>query len=365
MCCLKFLTPQEGVCLTNKGGILREDGKALLVTVQIQAAAGLTVTVNGIAAAPTANAYCATVPLTAYKNTLTATDGQGNSTTITVFWLPRATNCYRLSLDDNIRFLEDIAKNAHRYGSIFENPYLSFLREVHERYGTKVHANLFYEAGGTDGFTLSQMPDTFRHEFEANSDWLRFSFHAKAEFPDRPYLHTDYQHLFDDLHAVKEQILRFASERAYAASSTTLHWGETSEAGIQALHDAGVRTLAAFLLWHEAQGQGVVSYDLTKAQIGRALPYGIFKNKATDITYSKVDVILNRGKAEDIRATLDAAWEAYPQKGFWEFLMHEQYFYPDYKNYLPDFRARVLSALDWAEEQGLQPAFLSDTHLPW
>jgi hypothetical protein len=43
-----------------------------------------------------------------------------------------------------------------------------------------------------------------------------------------------------------------------------------------------------------------------------------------------------------------------------DLLMHEQYFYPFYKNYQPDFRKKVTTAVKWAFENGYKPAFLSD-----
>ena len=49
---------------------------------------------------------------------------------------------YRLSVDDNIRFLENISKHPE-YTSIFDDPYLKMHRELHEKYGTKTHFNLF------------------------------------------------------------------------------------------------------------------------------------------------------------------------------------------------------------------------------
>ena len=74
-------------------------------------------------------------------------------------------------------------------------------------------------------------------------------------------------------------------------------------------------------------------------------------------------MILNTGTKESLLAKLEEDYAKYPMKGFWEFLMHEQYFYPDYAKYLPDFRERIFAALAWAEEKGLTPAFLSETHL--
>ena len=362
---LQFLSPLHGDCLTNKAGILSEDGQTLLITIRITPHKGRTITVNGVTARWAAGTYFATVPLCHYKNELIATDNEGERTAITVYWLPRATNAYRLSLDDNIRFLEDIANNRHTYRSIFENPYLAILREAHLRFGTKVHANLFFKAAGEDPFTLSDMPDTFKEEFSENATWLRFSFHAKAEFPDKPYVDTDYQKINAERALVEREIERFAGKAALAPCATTVHWGECTREGMRALHDAGIRVLAGYLLWSEKHDSGIVSYYLDKKTVLQTARFGIYKDSVTDMTFSKIDAVLNTKTKEELIAKLNADFEAYPQKGFWEFLMHEQYFYPDYKNYLPDFKERIFAALEWAEQHQLTPAFLSETHLAW
>ena len=45
---------------------------------------------------------------------------------------------------------------------------------------------------GNDKFNLSQMTDAYKAEFEAASDWLKFAFHARQEFPDYPYINANY-----------------------------------------------------------------------------------------------------------------------------------------------------------------------------
>lgn len=357
-----FLKPLDGDCLTDKAGILGRDG-TLAVTVRVAAPAGREITVCGTPARYAAGAYFATVPLRNGQNCLHAEDHLGNCAEITVYRFKKATGCYRLSLDDNIWFLQDIAAHKDTYTSIFDNPYLALLHEAHERYGTKIHANLFFETPKNGGFTLCEMPDKFKGEFTANADWLHFSFHAKAELPDKPYIDTDYDRIAEDFAAVKTEILRFAGTAPYAEAETTVHWGECTCEGLKALHDNGVRVLAGYLLWNEKRDYGIVSYHLDRKQTTHASEVGIWRDAKTNMIFSKIDVVLNSGTLGSITEQLDAAWKAHPQKGFWEFLIHEQYFYPDYRNYLPDFKERIFAALDWAKAHNLTPAFLSETHL--
>ena len=46
--------------------------------------------------------------------------------------------------------------------------------------------------------------------------------------------------------------------------------------------------------------------------------------------------------------------------GFMDLMIHEQYFYPFYRNYQPDYRQKVLTAVKWASDNGYEPAFLSE-----
>ena len=41
-------------------------------------------------------------------------------------------------------------------------------------------------------------------------------------------------------------------------------------------------------------------------------------------------------------------------------VIHEQYFYPDYVRYEPDYAQRVLNVARWAHEHGYEPISLTD-----
>jgi hypothetical protein len=356
---LHFLSPVMGDCLTDKAGVRTNEG--LAVTVRVAAVAGGTVTVNGVLATPREAYYEAVVVLTAYRNELIARTADGGEVSATVFWLPRATDAYRLSLDDNIWCLQDIARHQDTYKSIFDNPYFGMYRDFHTRFGTKVNANIYLECPEHGGFHLSDMPDKFKREWEQNADWLHLSFHAKANLPDAPYVDTDYHRILADYNAVMGEIRRFAGE-AVTSAETTVHWGECTAEGVRALRDQGIRTLAGYLCL-DRRGKPMVSYYLTPDEIHHTDRYGIWHDRRTDMIFSKIDVVLNSHTPARIVEILEEQYAAHPEKGFWEFLIHEQYFYPDYVNYLPDYRERIEAALRWAEEKGLRPAFLSETHL--
>ncbi len=102
-------------------------------------------------------------------------------------------------IDDVIWVLRDIARQNPK--SIFDNAYMKMLKRAHDDNGLTVQLNLFYRTDffyGNDEFTLSEMPDTYKDEFQANKDWLRLAFHAKQEYPDYHYVNATYQDVKDN-----------------------------------------------------------------------------------------------------------------------------------------------------------------------
>ena len=251
---IKFLSPIDGDMLNKYDGKV-SDG-SLIAEVKVTGSSGMTIKINGTAANYTNGIFTATISLKDYKNVIEAEDTvSGEKHSIVVYWLKNVVDKYRLSLDDNIWFLKDINANAGKYKSLFENPYLGLLKEVHDTFGTKIHLNLFYQ---TEGFNLSQMTDKYKSEWKDNAGWLRLSFHALQEFPDRPYLTAGYDQVKHDCIMVKDQIRRFAGEELMGPV-TTLHWGAANEEGCRALKDQGYHALAGYF---NAEGPDTVSYYL-------------------------------------------------------------------------------------------------------
>lgn len=78
------------------------------------------------------------------------------------------------SVDDTIAIFEHLTKGE--YSSCFEEPALSFLKQLHQQYGLKVSLYCFFESDS--GFCLSEAISKFKDEFQENNHWLRFGFHA-------------------------------------------------------------------------------------------------------------------------------------------------------------------------------------------
>lgn len=351
---IEFISPIEGDMLHGWDGQVVEG--VLQTTVKVKAPLQHFIVINGVEAQEREGVFEALVTFSEYQNTVEVKNmTTGESAQIKVFWLPNFAGNYRLSIDDNIWFLRDIHQNDANYTSIFDNSYLGFLKQVHDEYGTKIHLNLFYE---TDGFNLSQLTDRFKPEWTANADWLRLSFHARGEFPDMPYRTAGYQQVADDCEMVKNEIRRFAGE-AVMGPVTTLHWGEATVEGSRALRDAGyVGQLGYFNVDDDLPP---VSYYLTVEQRRQVKKRFVWHDTQEDITFVRSSIVIDKKELPEIVPHLDN-YANLPsgRPPYVDFLVHEQYYYPFYEVYQPDFRDRIVACVRWATEKGYQPAFLGD-----
>ena len=349
---IKFLSPIDGDMLTEYDGKVSEG--TLLTEVKVSAPSGMKLKINGTVATWNDGKFTAFIKLKNYRNDIEAVDSvSGEKSTIVIYWLRDAVNKYRLSLDDNIWFLKDINSNSGKYKSIFENPYLGFLKEVHDTYGTKIHLNLFYQ---TDGFNLSDMTDKFKSEWKDNAGWLRLSFHALQEFPDRPYHIAGYDQVKNDCIMVKEQIRRFAGEEMMGPV-TTLHWGAAVVEGTRALRDQGYLALAGYF---SAEGADTVSYYLDDKQRMHVNNRFLWRDNREGIIFSRMALVVNTVKLEEILPYLSSLRSDSHRPAYVDLMIHEQYFYPSYFAYQPDYRQKVLTAVKWAADSGYKPAFLSE-----
>jgi len=364
---IKFLTPINGTMLCDKAGTIDKD--ALLVDITLKASAGRPITVNGFKTADNGGYYTVKIPLNAYENKLVARDEEtGDYTEATIFRLKDASMKYRLSLDDNIWFLQDIAQK--NYKSIFENPYLRLMKDMNDKYGAKVHANIYYccsefsskrnpgYSTHSENFSLSQFPDKYKGEFEEASEWLRLSFHAHKNLPNEPYVAAPYNQAFEECAMVNEEIRRFAGEKSLS-DYTTIHWCRGTEEACKAFKDNGYKYL---------QGGTPENYYLTKDQFLDAVrKYGGYYDAKYGLAFTTSSCLLNKATLGpvEIPKRLDEIIKEYPLNGFIDLIIHEQYFYPHFHKYLPDYRERVEAGIKWCHEHGYEPSFRSELLKPW
>ncbi len=366
----QFIFPIQGdVMVGQADGVLTDEG--LQIRSLVKAANAQRITVNGVEAKrEEAGIFSAKVILDGRVNRLEALDPDKNQgQTITVYNFQKAYHKYRFTVDDFIRGFEDIHLHRNEYSSIFENPYLKIFKDAHDKYGSKVHINAFYETG--DGsFDLSQMTDRFRDEFTANAEWLSFSFHARREHPDLPYQDKSYDEVKKDCLLVTNELRRIVGSAALR-NTTTLHWGGSSVYGTRALRALGYRALCAYLILCHGEdyykgvyedGQPIVSYHLSREQVEHAEHRCFWVDTEEDVVFAKLHMVLNAGDltANRVEAFLDDLSARPTESGFIQMVIHEQHFYPDYVAYEPDYRQRIMMMADWMQRHGYTPASLSD-----
>jgi hypothetical protein len=349
---LRILTPPDGAILNRHDGERMPRGLRILV----EGVSPGPVRVNGAPAEMRDGRFRASVVLAAHETRLTA-EGGGHKDSIRVFWDRASLPRYRFSIDDNIWFLRDIAQNAAKYASIFDNPYLAFWREMHRKYGARIHFNIYRE---TEGFNLSQMPAKYRDEWRRNADWIRLTFHARANDPARPYLESTAARIREDYRLVTREIDRFAGKEVLS-NFTTIHWGTTTLAAARALRQEGVFGLAGYF---EARDElPTVCYYLPLAQWTYLAGRDYWKDTAEDLLFVRHDMVVNSFKLEEIVPRLEKLAADPHQSEVLELMIHEQYFSPGYVAYQPDFRQKVERAIEWVTRRGYRAVFFGEGFL--
>lgn len=353
-----FAFPADGVMLTDAAG--QKTAEGLEIDCILNAPPGRHITINGTVCTAATNQYHGKVVLKDYRTLLRAIDTEtGCCTSIEVYYLKNAHKKYRFSLDDNIWCFQNIAKHKNDYKSIFEDPYFNLIKTMHDQYGTKFHINIYYECPEFGGFNLTQMPDKFKPEWKYHSDWLRLSFHANANLPDRPYIRASYNQAKFEHDRVAEQILRFAGEETFAGPVTTIHWGDATVETVRALRSSGVRAFVGTFRYHDPKNVSI-RYYLNAEQCALLNIYGFYYDKQEDVYFFRYGASMQSINVSDIPEAFKLFETQHPFFAFQELCLHEQYFYPHYVRYMPDYYRRFDTAIKWCVENGYEPSFMKD-----
>lgn len=254
------------------------------------------------------------------------------------------------TVDDNIRFLKEITERG--YGSMFDHPYPAMYRRLHREFGLCVQLNLFYQTRSGD-FDLSQMSDRYASEWAENAHWLKLSFHSDLENVD-PYVQADFDEVFTHCAKVNREILRFASP-ASLAKTTTIHYCRLTEQGIRAVEENGVCGLLGLFGTEDAPG---TSYGLDRESADRIRSGETLKRGA--ISYGSIDLVLNRFSTEEILSALSTM----TSRDAVRVMIHEQYFYSDYRRYQPEFEEKLRATFSFLTEKGYESRFFENLISP-
>jgi len=111
-----------------------------------------------------------------------------------------------ISIDDTINIFDDLKKS--HYKSIFENKTLKRLKYMHDKYGAIFTMYVFYEFNGK---TIENTPTQYKEEFESNSDWLKFGFHA---YSDKSFYGKDKPNISDEYNKFIEEMKEIVGEKS-------------------------------------------------------------------------------------------------------------------------------------------------------
>jgi len=299
-------------------------------------------------------------------------------------------------IDDVIWVLRDITR--YRPSSLFENPFLKMLKTAHDNYGVKTQLNLFYRTDafyGNDEFTLAEVTDVYKQEWEEAADWLKFGFHAKQEFPDYPHVNATYEDTRALFKSVEKEVIRFAGKRSFTYGVCP-HWNAVSLEGVKALFDCGVRIMDVSI------GE---AFDYNGDP--GSLPYGhamrILNNRQPETrVYSRggPNVAIDHSvcaynhlspeQFEKTRGTTDSIFDEETCMYFKKFHLpdltlnlipgneietvltpfigneyigicdHEQYFYKDYLAYQPDYAEKINKMGAFLQKNGYEFIFVEE-----
>jgi hypothetical protein len=374
---IRIAEPVHGAVLNHLHG--RRGDRGLEIAVRGTAPLGHAVSVNGVRAARSGHEFRAPVSLEGAETDIVAVaSGAAGSAEhrIRVVWDRASFPRYRFSIDDSIYFLRDVT--SRRYRTLFECPYLTVLKGLHDRYGAKFVLNLFYATPEGD-FTLDRFPAHYREEWREAAGWLRLSFHAYAEFPDRPYQYATAEKLAADYDLVAGEIFRFAGDQSWSPP-TVIHWGMLPPSSLPTLASRGVRALSGFFVPLAGDGYVVdgtgnggaastpsrlydVNYFLDEERSEYLSRHDALKDFASGIVFSRVDIVCNNTPVERVLPTLEPLAADPAPAEIMDLFTHEQYFWPFYHNYRPDHAARCEAAIRFCSERGYRPVFLHEGFL--
>jgi len=382
---------RQGAVLNHNHGVETEG--ILTVRVEGISEAGQPVKVNGIPANMDGRRFWLPLELTKQFNNVTAsvvTPYGGFSQDIVVVWDKRSFRRCNFYIDDHSFLFTDLA--TQRPARAFDHFYLAGLKRIHDTYGLKLTLNCFYR-NDHHGFELKDMPDTWKPEFVDHSGWLRLSFHAYSEFPDRPYLESDPETFRRDYDRVRSEIVRFAGEQTFI-TPTIVHWGNIHPAVAQELirlgcrcytHAFRPRVMGGPSLAERRKGGDVDAVarrtgtdirDLPDASEGLRRHY-LFLEESSYLDHHRsyydpalgVFFVADSGcccnlvPLAEIPGRYARIFETAHLYGTETFsgVSHEQYTFPYYPNYIPDHMQRIeCAARCLIAEGGCTPVFFSE-----
>ena len=381
---------RHGAILNSHHGIENENG--LKIRLEGLGTYGHPVEVNGVRAEMDGRRFTAEIELKKKINEVTVSEltPYGRfSQELTLVWDKKSFKRYGFYIDDHSFLFTDLTKERPKRA--FDHFYLKHLKQLNEKYGMKVTLNSFFR-NDHEPFTLDLMPDIWKSEFRDNSDWLKFSFHAKSEFPDRPYIESSAEEYGRDYDEVRNEIIRFAGEESFT-QPLIMHWGNIHPAVAEEMIRRGSRCNSVAMrpkimggpsLASRMKGGDIPSTNqqgscVATHRTNAAEAFGMYYDHEEENSYvinhctyyepnmkiyitGRSTCCCNLVPLDKIEPQILERLATREKYGcdFSLCASHEQYSFPYYPNYLPDHGARIEAMARIHAERGYTSVFPND-----
>ena len=188
----------------------------------------------------------------------------------------KSNKVVHLSLDD-VEVIGDLIRHQQDYDSLFQHPFMAFLKELHREHGVRITLYTYEYFGDGNSYTsIEDMPLKYKRDFRKVSEWLRIGFHSPRAKFDSLVTVAEFR---DSYSHVNKAIAQFA-DSSMVAFTLRLHYFFAPDSLLNAL--TGVRTLLC------ADDSSRSSYNLTPSEV-KTVAKGE-RIKKNEISYRRTDL---------------------------------------------------------------------------
>lgn len=194
-----------------------------------------------------------------------------------------------ISFDDVVACLTNLKNNT--YTSLFDEPFLGWLKGLHERYGAKFSLYVY------DLTIFAAVPTTYKQEFFDARHWLKFGLHSRT--PGHNYSEDTYNNGKNDWNSLVTNVVRITGTHQSVDRVPRLHNFAGSVEVVTGMRDAKCGILG-FL---GADTASRISYHLTEEQ------NAILNNLSTFLDTANGVVIFKTNYRGEFLSAVDGMYE--------------------------------------------------------
>jgi hypothetical protein len=230
---------------------------------------------------------------------------------------------------------------------VFENPFLSDLKDIHESTGAVFSLNCFNTSMKNTEYAITNLPTRYQSEFQSVKSWLRFAFHGEDEnskYESSPGIAESYQKFTSAIYTLTGDygcIDRFTRLGYFSGSLENIMAIKNVEHGIRGLYTAD---------------DDRASYYFTDEQNNVATRKGKLFDLENELVFIRSATRLDNDYASVIIAEING--NLCYQK-LTEVFMHEY----AYNTATAAYKQRILDVANWANDNGYTHGFHSDIYI--